>query len=126
MHGLILLAHGSRDPAWADPLRDLTQRVAARRDGPVVLAYLELAEPAVERAIDDLVAAGADPVTVVPVFLGAGQHLKADLPPRLDACRSRHPGVTIVQAPPIGESEAVLDALAAAIVGEPGPGAAGT
>lgn len=44
--GLILFAHGARDPRWALPFEQVAQRVRAMRPGLVVsLAYLELMPP---------------------------------------------------------------------------------
>jgi sirohydrochlorin cobaltochelatase len=58
------------------------------------------------------VAAGCESITVVPVFFGQGGHVRRDLPVVLDACRAAHPGVEIRHAVPVGEDDAVLDALA--------------
>ena len=31
MHGIVLFAHGSRDPEWAEPFRQICQRVQSSR-----------------------------------------------------------------------------------------------
>jgi len=51
----------------------------------------------------------------VPVFLGAGSHVKEDLPKLVSRARVLHPHVTIRLEPPIGEQRAVIQAIAAAI-----------
>ena len=79
---LLLFAHGARDPRWAAPFEAVAARVRAARarSTPVALAYLEFMTP-------DLVEAGAGAgrrrlhrVDVVPLFLGAGGHVRKDLP----------------------------------------------
>jgi len=44
--GLILFAHGARDPRWALPFEAVAARVRAQRPGvPVRLAFLEFMAP---------------------------------------------------------------------------------
>ena len=46
MLGVIVLAHGSRDPQWFGPIEAVAQAVAARASqSPVRCAYLELCGP---------------------------------------------------------------------------------
>jgi sirohydrochlorin cobaltochelatase len=112
--GIVLFAHGSRDPQWAQPFEQICARL--RRDGfEVRLAYLESMQPHLGEAISALAATGARAIRVVPAFLGAGGHVKQDLPRLLaDAARS-HPEVKLTLEKPIGEQPAVLDAIARAI-----------
>ena len=79
--GLLLFAHGARDPRWALPFEDVAQRIRAA-DGsvPVALSYLEFMSPGLVEAGESLVAQGCTRVEVVPLFLGAGGHVRKDLP----------------------------------------------
>ncbi|TMH04580.1 MAG: cobalamin biosynthesis protein CbiX, partial [Betaproteobacteria bacterium] len=46
MKGLLLIAHGARNPDWAAPFHDMAERVRAAQPGvPVELAFLELMSP---------------------------------------------------------------------------------
>lgn len=116
--GLILLGHGARDSRWAEPFERVASLVRARRraqqdEGPVSLAFLGLMQPSLQAAIAAQVARGCDRIVIVPVLMGQGGHVRRDLPPLLDQARLTHPHVRIDCAPPIGEDEAVLLALAA-------------
>jgi sirohydrochlorin cobaltochelatase len=112
--GLVLFAHGARDPRWAAPFEAVAERVRAERpDARVRLAYLELMTPDLAGAIDALVADGCDRVDVLPLFLGTGGHVRRDLPPLLDRLRAAHPGVLLTLHPPAGEEPSVIAALAA-------------
>lgn len=118
MHGILLFAHGARDPAWARPFHAIAQRMREQHSGgPVELAYLELMQPPLGTAVDALVQAGCRRVTVVPVFLGAGGHVKRDLPALLEDLRQRHPDLVLHSTCAIGESAAVITALADAAYG---------
>ena len=111
--GIVLFAHGSREPHWARPFERIAERLSTQH--AVELAYLEQMKPSLEEAVTSLVAKGAKRVRIVPVFLGAGGHIKDDLPKLADAARVRHPGVEIVLERTIGEREEVTDAIAAVI-----------
>ena len=110
---LVLFAHGSRDPAWAEPLRRVQALVAARPDAPPVrLAFLEFMAPDLARSIADAVADGAQAVRIAPFFLGQGGHLRRDLAMLVEAARAAHPHLAIEVLPAAGESDAVARALA--------------
>ena len=120
---LVLFAHGARDPRWAEPFEAVAARI--RHAAPTLhvrLAFLELMTPTLADAVDELVAAGATAIDVVPLFLGTGGHLRKDLPPRVDAVRAAHPGVDVRLHGAIGEDASVLDAMARAALGAAGIG----
>jgi sirohydrochlorin cobaltochelatase len=111
--GIILFAHGSRDPGWRQPIEAVAQRLAQRSPAlRVACAYLELNEPDLPAAVDALVAAGAVSLVVLPMFLGVGKHARQDLPALVDQVRQRHPSIELALAPALGEQAAVLDFLA--------------
>jgi sirohydrochlorin cobaltochelatase len=115
LEGLLLFAHGARDPSWARPFEAVAAKLhTARPDRPLALAFLELMKPDLATAGERLVAEGCKAVTVVPLFLGAGGHVKRDLPKLIDELRARHPAVRFRLAPAIGETESVIAAIAAA------------
>jgi sirohydrochlorin cobaltochelatase len=108
--GLVLFAHGSRDPGWARPFEQIAARL--EKEFLVKVAYLELMSPSLDEAIAQLVAAGVEAIRIVPVFFGMGGHVREDLP-RLVA--AANPPVKITIDPPIGEQPGMIEAIAAAI-----------
>ena len=47
MHGIVLFAHGARDPEWARPFEAIRDRIrTARPECPIDLAYLEIQDGA--------------------------------------------------------------------------------
>jgi sirohydrochlorin cobaltochelatase len=126
MHGLLLFAHGARDPAWARPFERIAEHLrAAAPELNVGLAFLELMQPRLGEAADVLVAQGCTQITVVPLFLGAGGHVRRDLPLLLDELRLRHPHLSLRATAAIGEIDSVTQALATAtlaLLGGESPG----
>lgn len=119
--GLILLGHGSRDPRWAEPLERLRARLAVRApDLGLELAFLEFMQPDLATAARRLAEDACTAITILPVFLGQGGHVREDLPRLAAAVQQAHPGVAVRLARSVGESPAVLDAMATLCLHEAG------
>ncbi|MGY0194562.1 sirohydrochlorin chelatase [Leptothrix sp. BB-4] len=115
MQGILLFAHGARDPAWARPFEAIAAQMRAAAPGQAVaLAYLELMQPGLKDAVATMTSQGCDDITVVPLFLGAGGHVRRDLPALLDELRAAYPGLALRSTPAIGETEVVTKAIALA------------
>jgi len=111
--GLVLLAHGARDPAWAAPFEAIARRVREGAPGSAVrLAFLELMTPGLAEAAGELAALGCRRVDVVPVFLGVGGHVRRDVPAQVDALRRAHPRVVFALHEAVGETPRVIAAIA--------------
>jgi sirohydrochlorin cobaltochelatase len=109
---LILFAHGSRDPRWAEPFRAIQRKVSAKKPHVTVeLAFLELMEPKLAEVVDRLSGAGHTRVTIAPLFMAEGAHLKRDLTQLMRILQERHARLELRLLPPAGEDEAVLDAI---------------
>jgi len=123
--GLLLFAHGARDPQWARPFQAVAERCRPACGGRVALAFLEFMTPDLLAAGHALVAAGCTRVDVVPLFLGAGGHVRKDIPGLLVRLQAAHPGVRFTLRPAIGEAGPVIAAMAAvALAGGDAPEAA--
>lgn len=111
--GLLLFAHGARDPNWALPFEAVVRQVrAAAPEVAVALSYLEFMAPGIVEAGESLAAAGCTRVEVLPLFLGAGGHVRKDLPELLGRLRDAHPEVEWVLRHAVGEDDAVIRAMA--------------
>jgi sirohydrochlorin cobaltochelatase len=115
--GLLLFAHGARDPNWARPFTEVAAQASQARPGVQVrMAFLEFMTPDLVAAGDELAAAGCRRVDVVPLFLGAGGHVRKDLPQILQRLREAHPAVEWRLRTTVGEQPEVIAALARAAV----------
>ena len=104
--GIVLFAHGSRDPLWREPIEAVAAQIRRRQpDTPVCCAYLELCAPSLPEAAAELIAGGARALRIFPLFLGVGKHARQDLPLLIEQIASAHPGVTIELLPAAGEYE---------------------
>lgn len=106
---LLLVAHGSRDPRFADTARRVRRAVAARLPGVAVrLSFLDLGAP----LLTDELTALDGAVIVVPLLLAPGYHSEVDIP-RLVA-EVEHPPATVRVTEVVGRAsltEALADRL---------------
>ncbi|GGP61176.1 sirohydrochlorin chelatase [Saccharothrix coeruleofusca] len=101
---LVLVAHGTRDPAGAVVVEEVAALVRARLAGvPVRVAYADVRQPDVTSVLSSV----SGPAVVVPAFLAAGYHVRVDIPAQVAA--SGHPDAVVTA--PIGP--ALLPALVA-------------
>ena len=120
--GIVLFAHGSRDPLWRAPIEAVEAHIHAHHPGVAVrCAYLELTEPDLPTVVQALIDEGARAITVWPMFLGVGRHAREDLPRLVTELRLRHPDVPIHLQAAMGEHPAVLETMARTALSGPSP-----
>jgi sirohydrochlorin cobaltochelatase len=117
VRGIVLFAHGARDPEWARPFEAIRAAIQRERpEFPIRLAYLEMMSPTLEQAVDELVQAGAPAITIFPLFMAQGGHLRHDVPVLLQALRAKHARVPISLESAIGDVPEILEAISAWIL----------
>ncbi len=111
--GLIVFAHGSSIEQANEGVRRVAE-ATARRCGLFLweAAFLELAQPNLEKAVGALVEKGAGKIVVAPYFLTMGVHLQRDLPNIMQEISARHPNVNLVCSPPLDRHPGLVDILA--------------
>lgn len=110
---LLLIGHGSPDPAGNAEFHQFAAALAAHLGVVVQTCFLELAEPSIGAGFDRCVAAGARRIAALPLFLGPGRHQKRDVPALLASAQALHPGVTLGYGAPLGSQLHLVDVLAA-------------
>jgi sirohydrochlorin cobaltochelatase len=106
---VLILGHGSRVARANEEFEALVAAYRRRRpDLDVAHAYVELASPLLGAALAAL-AARAERVIVLPLFLLAAGHVKDDVPAALAAARSALPGVRFEAARVIGVVNGLAD-----------------
>lgn len=111
--GILLFAHGARDPAWAKPFNETRDRLKVLApDADIELAFLEFMAPNIIEAGQKLAQKGCIEISVVPVFLGAGGHVRKDLPALLEQLQQQFPLVRWKLCPAVGETQILIEALA--------------
>ena len=120
LRGIVLFAHGSRDPLWHRPMQAVAQRVLQSAPGVAVeCAYLELSTPNLASACASLLARGVGTVTIVPLFLGVGKHAREDLPLLVAELRAAHPLTVFELQAAVGEDTRLIALLAEIAVERP-------
>lgn len=118
--GVILFAHGSRDPLWRTPMEKVAE--LTRRLDPTVevaCAYLELTEPDLPAASSHMMARGVEHITIVPMFLGVGKHAREDLPQLVQALEAAAPQIRFVLKAAVSEDPRLLSLLAEMAIERP-------
>ncbi len=111
--GVILFAHGSRDPLWRLPIDAVAERMRAQHPGlPVAVAFLELTEPDLPHTVEVLMKQGVARVRIVPMFLGVGRHAREDLPELVQGLTEAYPQMSFELLPAIGEHPAMTALMA--------------
>lgn len=116
-HALLLFAHGSSDPGWAEPFIKLKAAVQAKAPGrKVELAFLERMQPTFDDAVAALQKQGVQQITVAPIFLAIGGHMRKDLPALVSAAQQRT-GIEFRVLPALGELDPLIEFIAEWVLG---------
>ena len=114
MKALLIIAHGSRLKASNDEVIAMKDALEPRLElefSQIKVAFLELCEPSISQAVNELVSMGINDIVVMPFFLNKGRHVTEDVPGELDEMRQSHPGLTISLLPYFGRSEHIVKLL---------------
>lgn len=114
MKSLLLVAHGSRRKESNEEVAELAEAIKQKTQQQFAntkYAFLELAQPSIEDAVDDLVNAGAKQIVVLPYFLSAGRHVHEDVPEIINAKRAQYADLDLIMAPYLGEANEIADVL---------------
>jgi sirohydrochlorin ferrochelatase len=100
--GIVVFAHGSSVESANEAVRLTARRIEESGEFPhVATSFLDGGKPDLPAAVEQLLAAGADRILVVPYFLTVGLHLKRDLPDLVQQIQTQHPGLAIQVTPPL-------------------------
>lgn len=113
---LLLIAHGTRNPAGATEMDLLCAHLRARLGAPVAAAWLEdFSDPDAVTAANELITDGAAAIVTVPfLVLGAG-HAKTDVPQAVQAVRRAHPDIAVSHGSVLGLHATLFDLAIARI-----------
>ena len=116
--GVVLFAHGSRDPLWRLPIDAVARQMNAQwPDLPVAVAFLELTEPDLPSTVEQMMKQGLSHVRIVPMFLGVGRHAREDLPEIVRGLSDAYPQMHFELVPASGEHPAMTALMASIAAG---------
>lgn len=109
---LLLVGHGTRDPAGAEAFRTFVAGLgAAHPHLPVGGGFIELSPPPLADAVAAMAAEGVRDFAAVPLVLVSAGHAKGDIPAALARERLRHPRTSYAYGRPLGPHPALLSVL---------------
>jgi sirohydrochlorin cobaltochelatase len=123
---LLLVGHGTRDPAGVAAFTAFTARLAAAfamQGIDVAGGFIELSDPPLRDAVTELTRRGHRRVVAVPLVLSAASHAKSDIPAALARERARHPGLDWSYGRPLGPHPVLLELLAERVAAQHEPAA---
>ena len=107
---ILLVGHGSRRSEANDALLTLSSLVKNKRpDAILAHGFLQFAQPDLPTALAALANQGVEEVTIVPVFLYEGIHIKEDIPEVLAVEAEKHPQMRLILAPVLGIDERMAE-----------------
>ena len=111
--GVVLFAHGSRDPLWRLPIDAVASQMRQQwPDLSVECAFLELTTPDLASTVESLMKQGKTHLRIVPMFLGVGRHAREDLPKLVETLVEAYPQVKFELVASVGEHPAMTQLLA--------------
>ena len=107
---VILVGHGSREKGFQVAMEKVASRLRRdRRFGGVSCAYLEIASPSIEEAIDLWIVQKALEIRVLPYFVLSGRHVKSHIPEIVRNARKKHRGAAkIILCASLGYDEKIV------------------
>ena len=114
MKALIIAAHGSRKKESNLEVASLAARVSKKAVGSfeeVGHAFLQLADPLLEKKIDALVQKGATKIVIFPFFIGSGNHILVDIPELIKKVQLTYKHVEFKVTRHLGKIEAIEDVI---------------
>jgi sirohydrochlorin ferrochelatase len=93
--GIILLSHGSKSALANQELLTLRRKLEEDLELRVKEANLQFSDPDFWQAVEEMTKENIEIITIIPLFVFAGKHVKVDLPKLLSEARNKYPRLTI-------------------------------
>lgn len=107
--GILVVGHGTRNPSGSEQLLDLVGQMQSKAPFITIAGcFLELAEPSIGAAIEQLHALGIKKLLVVPVLLFTAAHALRDIPDAVADAAARFGMDVIGQTSSLGTHPAVI------------------
>lgn len=110
MRALIIAAHGSRKKESNLEVASLAKRLSHKTKGSfdtVEHAFLQFADPLIEKKIDELVQKGAKKIVIFPFFIASGSHILVDIPDLIKKVQLTHDHIEFKITRHLGKIEAI-------------------
>ena len=111
---LFVLGHGSQAQEADEIFFQIVEQVKKISHFELIgMGSLQISKPSFEEGIEVLIQQGAEKIVIVPMFIFLGNHVKFDIPEKLEELKEKYPKIDFVMANHIG-----ADSRIAAIIDE--------
>ncbi|MGM0409332.1 MAG: sirohydrochlorin chelatase [Bacillota bacterium] len=98
----IILSHGSKNEKSNKQFKNLVKNIELKKYDLKKGAFLEFAQPDFEKAVKDILNQGIVNITIFPLFLFAGYHVREDIPEKIIGLKNEYPELVFTLMEPIG------------------------
>ncbi len=97
------MLHGSRAAEYPAEIENWKQQLKPDLpDCHIYSAFLEILKPSLPESITQCVSVGIDHITIIPLFVTPGTHIREHIPALLAQSKQEHPEVKIELLPYLG------------------------
>lgn len=110
--GLMMLAHGSKVQETDETMTQYVEAIKTKAHFDYVeKAYLQLMDPDMDHAVENLYKEGVRKIFVFPFFLFSGNHILEDIPAELDRIQTTYSDVEFVYMKNIGFDNKLVEMI---------------
>ena len=112
MKSLVAASHGTDNIGGAKAISDLVKKVAkALPEVKVLEAFVDVQQPDVPAAFSEAASFGVTDITIVPLLLATGYHVRQDIADASFAFNESHSGTEVIISPALGPDERMVEVL---------------
>ena len=112
MKSLVAASHGTDNVDGARAISELVKKVAqALPEVKVLEAFVDVQEPDVPAVFSEAASFGVTDITIVPLLLATGYHVRQDIADAAFAFNETHSGTEVLISPALGPDERMVEVL---------------
>lgn len=109
---VIILGHGSKSSQAIDDFNYVVDLLKQKMDNEFVFgAHMEMAQPSLEDVVKIIDNQDVDKVIILPYFLFNGNHIKEDIPEKIEILKKIYPTISFEFGTPIGKEPLMADIM---------------
>lgn len=104
---IMLLGHGSRRKEANESLIEVARKVGEILNREVTPVFMAHWKPSLPEAVEAKIAAGAQKIVIMPLFLFRGMHVTVDIHEEVREIHEKYPEVEIAFTPELGADDSI-------------------
>lgn len=100
----IILNHGSRNEESNKQFKSLISQIN-KKNSKIYGAFLEYGKPKFERVVKEIINRNIIEITIFPLFLFGGYHVREDIPEKIIELKDQYPELNFTLMEPLGLRE---------------------